>query len=254
MRQRFGFSVVAVALAAAAVPGVCAAQAKLFSQGLGPGLRPSGAAAVEPVSAPEELPLWQRAPDFSLYGGAREQPAFGLGRPEAYSGLAYALPRGWGSSSLEAAFAPESSFAPRSYAVAGQFRAKLSGSGRALSAGIKYRVYETDAWPRGVAAGEAAIANGYSLATAREPAYQLQLSYHHSAASSFGLALGRDVETYTSSFDPTSTAPRQLTFMGQHWLTPAWALSYDVLYNDPANMSTLRLEGLGLRLGVRYRF
>jgi hypothetical protein len=42
--------------------------------------------------------------------------------------------------------------------------------------------------------------------------------------------------------------------MGQHWLTPAWALSYDVLYNDPANMSTLRLQGLGLRMGVRYRF
>ena len=198
--------------------------------------------------------LWQpRRSDFSLFGGARDLPAFGLGPAEAYSGVAYALPRGWGSSSLEAAYAHESPFAPRRYAVAGQLRTEVGTTpGRALSAGIKYRIYDTETGARSPV--ESVTPNGYSLATSREPGYQLQFSYHHSAASSFGLALGRDVETYTSSFDPTSSAPRQLTFMGQHWLTPTWALSYDVLYNDPANMSTLRMQGLGLRLGVRYRF
>jgi hypothetical protein len=253
MRQRFGFSAIAVALAAAGAYGVCAAQTGLFPQGLGPGLRPHGT-PVESVPTAEPSSPWQPKPssDFTLYGGARELPAFGLGSAEAYSGVAYALPRGWGSSSLEAAYAQESRFAPRRYAVAGEVRTEVGTTpGRALSAGIKYRVFDTDTGTRTL---EPAVANGYSLSAAREPAYQLQFSYHHSASSSFGLALGRDVETFTSSFDPTSTAPRQLTFMGQHWLTPAWALSYDVLYNDPANMSTLRLQGLGLRLGVRYRF
>jgi len=38
------------------------------------------------------------------------------------------------------------------------------------------------------------------------------------------------------------------------WLTPSWALSYDLLSGDLAGPSTLRLQGLGLRFGVRYRF
>jgi hypothetical protein len=256
MRQRFGLSVISVALVAAGAASLCAAQAGLSPEASGVGLRADsrsgGAPTMESLYAGDGPSLWQpKGNDFTLYGGARDLPAFGLGPAEAYTGVAYALPRGWGSSSLEAAYAQESRFAPRRYAVAGQVRTELDAPGRAVSAGIKYRVYDTDAGARGL---EPTPPNGYSLAPSREPGYQLQFSYHHSPASSFGLALGRDVETYTSSFDPTSTAPRQLTFMGQHWLTPAWALSYDVLYNDPANMSTLRLQGVGLRLGVRYRF
>jgi hypothetical protein len=257
MRHRIGLSVIASALVVAGAVDICAAEPRLSPAGAGPGLRPAAGAVAEPTAAAERLPLWEpRSPsDFTLYGGARELPAFGPGAAAVYSGIAYALPRGWGSS-LEAVYTQESAFAPRRYAVAGQVRAELDGQGRALSAGIKYRVYDTDTWARGgTLLGEMPIANGYSLAPAREPAYQLQVSYHHSAASSFSLALGRDVETYTSSFDPAgAVGTRQLTFMGQNWLTPAWALSYDLLYNDPANMSTLRLQGVGLRLGVRYRF
>jgi hypothetical protein len=258
MRQGLKLSVISLALAATGAAGLCAAQTGLSPQTAGLGLKAdsrTSAPAAELLLGGDGPSPWQpRRSDFTLYGGARDLPAFGLGPAEAYSGVAYALPRGWGSSSLEAAYAQESWFAPRRYAVAGEVRTELSAPGRALSAGIKYRVYDMDTGTRGLAPGEPFVPNGYSLAPSRDPGYQLQFSYHHSAASSFGLALGRDVETYTSSYDFTSTAPRQLTFMGQHWLTPAWALSYDVLYNDPANMSTLHLQGLGLRLGVRYRF
>jgi hypothetical protein len=76
------------------------------------------------------------------------------------------------------------------------------------------------------------------------------MSYLYGNSSAFGLALGREIETYTPYVDATGAA-RQLTFMGQHWLTPSWALSYDVLTGDPANP---RLQDVGLRLGVRYRF
>jgi hypothetical protein len=255
MRQRFHLSVISLALVAAGAASLCAAQSGLSARTTGVGLRAEGRASppLDPLFSAEAPSPWQpKGSDFALFGGARDLPAFGLGPAEAYSGVTYALPRGWGSSSLEAAYAQESRFAPRRYAVAGEVRTELSAPGRALSAGIKYRIYDTDTAGRGPI--EPAVTNGYSLTAARDPAYQLQFSYHHSAASSFGLALGRDVETYTSSFDPANTAPRQLTFMGQHWLTPVWALSYDVLYNDPTNMSTLRLQGLGLRMGVRYRF
>jgi hypothetical protein len=255
MRQRFHLSIISLGLIAAGAANLCAAQAGLSSRTTGVGLRAEGRASppLDPLFSAEVTSPWQaKGSDFSLFGGARDMPAFGLGPAEAYSGVAYALPRGWGSSSLEAAYAQESRFTPRRYAVAGEVRTEVGTTpGRALSAGIKYRIYDNDVARTPV---DPATTNGYSLSGARDPAYQLQFSYHHSAASSFGLALGRDVETYTSSYDPTNTAPRQLTFMGQHWLTPAWALSYDVLYNDPANMSTLRMQGLGLRLGVRYRF
>jgi hypothetical protein len=255
MRQRFHLSVISLALVAVGAASLCAAQSGLSPQTSGLGLRvdgrASGAPTAESLLGGDVPSVWQpRRSDFTLYGGARDLPAFGLGPAEAYSGVAYALPGGWGSSSLEAAYAQESRFAPRRYAVAGQVRTELSAPGRALSAGIKYRIYDADAGMRSL---EPTPLNGYSLAPSRESTYQVQFSYQHSPLSSFGLALGRDVETYTSSYDPTSTA-RQLTFMGQHWLTPAWALSYDVLYNDPSNVSTLRLQGVGLRLGVRYRF
>ena len=83
------------------------------------------------------------------------------------------------------------------------------------------------------------------------PSYQLQMSYQHSAASTFGLALGREVETFTPFLDSSSSSQRQFAFTGQHWLTPSWALSYDLQPHDIT--SPLRLQGL-LRLGVRYRF
>jgi hypothetical protein len=192
--------------------------------------------------------------DFALFGGARELARIGSGPAETYGGVAYALPRGWGSS-LEAGYTPESLFAPRRYALTGQVHSALSGR-KALSLGIQYSVYDTDLGTR----GDAPLTNGYTLTPSRipgagfAPGYQLQFGYQHSASSLFGFSLGRDMETVASAFDPTGAYPRQLSFTGQHWLTPSWALSYDVLSGDLSGPSPLRLQGLGLRLGVRYRF
>lgn len=262
MGHATGLRVIAVALAAAGAAGVCAAQAGLSPGRSGLGLKAQGitdAVAVVAPSPGEGTQLWQvkRPSDFSLYGGARERAPFGLGPTETFSGIAYAFPKGWGSS-VEAGYTQESLFAPRRYAVTGQVHTSLGSSGRTLSLGIKYRVYDTDFGTRG-AEGDVPATNGYTLAPTRQPGaslapgYQVQFSYQHSSASSFGFALGRDVETFASSLDLTGSTPRQVTFTGQHWLTPAWALSYDVRYNDPT--SPVRLQGgLGLRLGVRYHF
>jgi len=162
---------------------------------------------------------------------------------------------GWGSS-LEAAYAPEFPLAPRYYSLAGELRTAL-GDHQALSVGIKYRLYDADLGAPGDAA---APANGYALTSSHQagtsyaPGYQVQFGYQYSAFTLFGLAVGRDMEAYASAFDPTAPYPRQLTFTGQHWLTPSWALSYDVLSGDLGSPSPLRLQGLGLRLGMRYRF
>ena len=256
MRHRFGLTLTAIALIAAALPLTCAAQARLSYEQSGLGLKQKTGEDSHLPSGGEISHLWptRQQSEFSVYGGAREAPRIGLAPAETYGGVAYALPRGWGSS-LEAGYTPESLFAPRQYALTGQMRTALS-DGRALSVGIQYRVYDADPGTR----GDAPLTNGYTLTPSRPlgisfaPGYQVQFGYQHSAFTLFGFALSRDLETYASAFDPTSGYPRQLSFTGQHWLTPSWALSYYVLTGDLGSASPLRLQGLGLRLGVRYRF
>jgi hypothetical protein len=254
MRYTIPYPFLAVMLLAS---GTASAQAGLsYERAAGLGLRHQAggpALAADWAFGGEAAQVWQtrRSSDYALYGGARDA---GLRPAESYLGIVYALPRGWGSS-LEAGHAQESPIAPRRLTLTGQVHSALS-DGRMLSVGLKYRVYDADAGSRFGAAGESTIANGYTLAPYRvpgaalAPSYQLQFSYQHSAASTFGLALGRDVETFTPYYEAPGSGPRQFTFTGQHWLTPSWALSYDVLSQDAA--SPLRLQGL--RLGVRYRF
>jgi hypothetical protein len=256
MRYPLGLTLTAIALTAAALPLLCAAQARLSFEQSGLGLRQQAEVAAEQPFSGVAAQFWQtrRPSDFALYGGARELARSGLGTAETYGGVAYSFPRGWGSS-LEAGYTPESVFAPRRYALTGQVHTALSDR-RALSVGIQYHVYDTDLGTR----GDTPLTNGYTLAPSRipgasfAPRYQLQFGYQHSAFTSFGFALGRDMETYSSAFDSTGANPRQVSFTGQHWLTPSWALSYDLLSGDLDSPSTLRLQSLGLRFGVRYRF
>jgi len=258
MRHRFGITLTAFALtvAAALQPITCAAQAWLSQEYGGQGLRPQNAPAVNPPSGGEaKQSLQSRQPsDFTLFGGARDLTRGGLGPAEAYGGVAYSISRSWGSS-LEAAYAPESPLVPRQYALTGEVRTALS-DGKALSAGIKYRVYDADPGVPGDPApvNELGLAPSRGLGTSYAPGYQLQLGYQHSAFTLFGLALGREMESYAAAFDPATTSPRQFSFTGQHWLTPSWALSYDVLSGDLGIPNPTRLQGIGLRFGVRYRF
>ena len=197
MTHRSGFTLTALALAAATLPLLCAAQERLSFDHPGLGLR---------------------------HG--------------------HALPLGWGTS-LAAGDTPESVHAPRQYSLAGEMRTELNDH-KALSVGIRYRVFGTDPG----AQLEPPAANAYALA----PGYQVRLGYQHSALSLFGLAFGRDADLYSSPLDPTAPYPRQLSFTGLHWLSPSWAVSYDVLSGDFDSPSPLRFQGLGLRFGVRYRF
>jgi len=258
MRHRFGITLTAFALtvAAALQPVTCAAQAALSREHGGLGLRQPTEPGVETKSGSESRQAWlSRQPsDFTLFGGARELTRGGPGAAEAYGGVAYSFSRSWGSS-LEAAYAPESPLVPRQYALAGEVRTALSDS-KALSVGIKYRVYDVDLGMP----GDSAPVTGFGLAPSRglgtgyAPGYQVQFGYQHSAFTLFGLALGREMESYATALDPAAPYPLQLSFTGQHWLTPSWALSYDVLSGDLGGPNPMRLQGLGLRFGVRYRF
>ncbi len=256
MRHARKNALIAFALAIAGAAGAAAAADEWWGTRGGLGLKsPEETPAPSSYLAPGGDPAvgWPvRHPfDYALYGGLRELPRLGLRSTETVGGVFYPLSDAW-KSSLEAGVAPESWLAPRRYSLSGQVRTALAG-GRGISVGLQYRVYETG----GALAGEppGVIGSGYAPGIARTPGaalapgYQLQLNYQYSPASSFGLALGRDVETYTPFSEVPGGGLRQFTFTGQYWLTPSWALSYDVLSGDPAN---LRVQGL--RLGIRYRF
>lgn len=217
----------------------------------------TSAVPTDPAQGSESAQVWQstRPSEFALIGGVRDAPRLGLRAVESYGGIAYTAPGGW-RSSLEAGFARDTAESARRFSFSGQVHTAL-GNGRTFSVGLKYRVFDADSGLRPGAWSEGPAAHAYTLAPLHTsgavfgPSYQLQMSYQHSSTSAFGLALGREIETFTPYLD-ASGAARQLTFMGQHWLTPSWALSYDVLSSDPAN--PLRFQGVGLRLGVRYRF
>lgn len=242
MNRALAGTLVAFALA---VPALACAQSGLSLQSGGLGLKLRGespAPAFHAALGADPASAWRRARgfDYTLYGGTRELVRPGLRTTETYGGIVYPLGRAWGYS-LEAGVVPESPLAPRRYALSGQLHAAFAGGG--VSVGLKYRHHEP------------AVALPFAVETAipglaAAPSYQLQLSYRYSAAATFGLAYGRDLETFTPLSEIAGNGPRQLTFTGQHWLGPSWALSYDLLAQDPA--SPWRVQGL--RLGVRYRF
>jgi hypothetical protein len=255
MLHRFGLTLTTIALTATTLsPLPCVAQAQLSYDHGGQGLRHQSATGAESPSggdSPRVKPSRQ-PPDFTLFGGSRELTRGGPGATETYGGVAYALPRGWGSS-FEAGYAAESVFVPRQYSLTGQVRTAM-GDGRVLSVGIRYRMYDPDPGAREDPLYGYALTPSRAAGAGFAPGYQLQVGYQYSAFSLFELALSRDQDPYSPAFDPAIGYPRQLSFTGQHWLTPSWGLSYDVLTGDLGTASPLRLQGLGLRLGVRYRF
>ncbi len=241
---------------AALVPAAAAGQAGLsFERAAGLGLKPEPAEVFAPGHAFGEAAVRARrglaAGDYALYAAGYDVPRLGLRAVESRAGVVYSA-SSW-ATSFEAAYSHLSPIAPGRYALTGQLHTSL-GEDRTLSVGLKYRLYDTSSGSRYGMPGEMTFSNGYTLAgphfAAYAPSYQVQMSYQHSAASAFGLALGRDVETFTPLADLSGSGPRQFSFTGQHWLTPSWALSYDILSHDVA--SPLKLEGL--RLGVRYRW
>lgn len=255
--MRYSFTIVlpALLLAGTALPALAANGLSIERAGLG--LKwPAAAADSTSIRAwRSEFALAAPAAEgaTTAYGGLREGTRLGLTAPESFGGIAYALSDRI-AASLELGMMENTALAPRRYSISGQLQTAFE-SGSSMSIGLAWRVYEPDYGARPGGALDLPPANGYSLVPVRAPgtglgpSYQLQLYYHYNPTTTFGLVLGRELETFTAGFDSPGAGSRQFSFTGQHWLTPSWALSYDVLSNDPGS---IRLQGL--RLGVRYRF
>ena len=254
-RMRFSFNIVLPALLLAGLQVQAATGLSVERGGLGL-KRPAAVADSTSTGAWRSefaLAASEEESATTAYGGLRDGTRLGLTAPESFGGIAYAFSDRV-AASLELGMMEGTALAPRRYSLSGQLQTAFD-SGSSVSVGLAWRVYEPDYGGRPGGALETTPANGYSLVPVRAPgtglgpSYQLQLYYHYNPTTTFGLVLGREVETFTAGFDSSAAGARQFSFTGQHWLTPSWALSYDVLSNDP---SSFRLQGL--RLGVRYRF
>lgn len=235
-----------IAVSSIAIAGLAAAQIGLWSDSAGLGLRPSGAVATETPGDPYAA-AQVSSPDFTLYRGTRDTQRLGVVSSENYSGVTYPLSRRWGSS-FEAGVIPESMSAPRRYSLSGEVGAALAKD-HSLSVGLKLRHYDSASaiQPYSALSG----GNGYALAPSTfDSSYEVRLNYRYGESSSFGFALGRDLEALTPGLASPLNGDRQLMFTGQHALTPNWGLTYDLLSDDPG----LSMRVQGVRLGVRYRF
>lgn len=227
-----------------------------------PGLIPPTSRWLGPISAPTaDLSAGGHAANladaqhnresYRLYGGVRTVPRLGPQTTESYGGVLYRLAENWGSS-LEAGVTQDTLFTSRRYSLFGQLHTTLF-AGRELSLGLKYVHDSSQASLVGLSSeSPAGVAGGDALAPrfGGGASYQLQLSYLYGVRNTVGLAYssGRELEYFGLPYDALADT-RQFMLTGQHWLSPNWALNYD-LYSPDSNL----FRRQGLRLGLRYRF
>jgi YaiO family outer membrane protein len=82
-------------------------------------------------------------------------------------------------------------------------------------------------------------------------AHRFQVNYFYGERNTVGLAYttGRDIEHPAVGIGVPLADVRDLTLSGRHWLSPNWALTYDVLSQEQA-----LYRRQGLRLGVSRSF
>ena len=84
-------------------------------------------------------------------------------------------------------------------------------------------------------------------------AHRFEVSYLYGDRNTIGLAYttGRDIDSIAPSPGVASADVRDWTLSGRHWLSPNWALTYDVLSQEQQGLPVRRQ---GLRLGVSRSF
>jgi hypothetical protein len=102
------------------------------------------------------------------------------------------------------------------------------------------------------------LRGGYTLYSSRADgsglgsAHRFRVSYAYGERNSVGLAytVGRDVENPALTLGMPLADVRDWTLSGRHWLSPNWALTYDLLSQEHAYLNRRQ----GLRLGVSRSF
>lgn len=225
-----------------------------------PVARESGAQKVAlGLKAPGSEPAW-RADEASdgihlrgnavTYGGVREVPRIGLYSTESYSGVFRPLSEKWGST-LETGVSRDTPFALSRYSLTGQVHTTLAPR-HGLSVGLKFSTVERPSLSSSLATFEDAASVG-DLLTERwggGQSYEFQLNYLFGARHSVGMSYQLGGTGYAYSPYGLNPNPRAFALSSQHWLTPNWAMSYDISAPEPGAL----LQSPSVGMGLRYRF
>ncbi len=92
------------------------------------------------------------------------------------------------------------------------------------------------------------VANGSPLGSA----HRFQVNYFYGERNTVGLAYttGRDIENLGLRVGLPLNDARDVTLSGRHWISPNWALTYDVQSHEQGTLARRQ----GLRLGVSRSF
>jgi YaiO family outer membrane protein len=197
-------------------------------------------------------------PRRTLYGMLRETERFGLRDTELSLGYYHPLSADW-TALVEASHSPQHNVLPR-HSAFGQL-AWQAAPGWVLSAGLRHSEYtrtDTNLLVAGIERYWGSFRAGYTLYNGRPEgagsgaAHRLSLDYYYGERNriGFGFTTGREVENVGPPLGIASTEVKSYGLIGRHWLTPRWALTWDLTTHEQGNL--YRRDGF--RLGLRHRF
>jgi len=193
----------------------------------------------------------------TLYGGLRTTRRFGQNDSEGRIGLYYPLAAAW-TAVVEGSVSPSHNVLPE-YSVYGSLH-RMLGGGWGLAAGLRHSEYSTTGAQVTSLSAERYWGNfrgAYTLYSGRPDgapsgaAHRFQLNYYYGERSTVGLSytMGREVENLGAA-GVLSSDVRDWTLSGRHWLTPQFALTYDLVNHEQGNLYRRQ----GLRIGLRHLF
>jgi len=192
----------------------------------------------------------------ALHGGLRTTRRFGQDDSEGRIGLYYPLDAAW-TAVVEGGARPSHNELPE-YSVYGGLHRTL-GSGWGLGAGLRSGYSTTAAQITSLIAerywgnfrGAYTLYSGGPDRALWGAAHRFQLNYYYGERSTVGLSYttGREVENLGAA-GLLSSDVRDWTLSGRHWLTPQFALTYDLVNHEQGNL----YRHQGLRIGLRHLF
>lgn len=186
-----------------------------------------------------------------LYRGVREMPRLGLQSKETYSGIFQPLSRNWGSS-IESGYTTDPVDGLPRYSLAGQLRTALSPQ-HGFSLGLKFTSTDPAADPSRFSSGSelGGIHDVYLMdRLAGGSSYELRFNYLYGARYSLGLSYQLGTNGYFNRPYGLEPGTRMFAVTSEHWLTPNWALSYDISAPEAGGL----LQSPNFGMGLRYRF
>ena len=194
----------------------------------------------------------------TVYGGLRETERFDLKDSEAHAGLYFPLGDTW-SGIVEGSYSPTHEVLPQG-SIYGFLQKHFAG-GWGLGLGLRHSEYTTTAanvasllaeryW--GNFRGAYTLYSGRPEGASSAASHRLQLSYYYSDRSAVGMSYtnGREVENIGPPRGVISTDVQSWSVSGQHWFTPSWALTYDLIQHEQGSLYRRQ----GLQFGLRRSF